>query len=83
MIEDNFAQDNTSISKQANSFNKLLFKYYIAIVRNRERGGEDVNQRHSNNRTLLMFAAAKNKIALLRLLLKHPSIEVMVSLHFT
>ena len=49
---------------------------YIAIVRNRERKGEDVNQRHSNNRTLLMFADAKNKIALLRLLLKHPSIEV-------
>ena len=49
---------------------------YIAIVRNRERKGEDVNQRHSNNRTLLMFAAAKNEIPLLRVLLKHPSIEV-------
>ena len=49
---------------------------YIAIVRNRERGGEDVNQRHSNNRTLLMFAAAKNKIPLLRLMLEQPSVEV-------
>ena len=48
----------------------------VAIVRNRERGGEDVNQRHSNNRTLLMFAAAKNKIPLLRLMLEQPLIEL-------
>ena len=46
------------------------------LVRAALERGEDVNQRGPNNWSLLMFAAAKNKIPLLRLMLEQPLIEL-------
>ena len=49
----------------------------LALVRAAlERGDVDVNKRSLHNMTLLMWAAADNKISLLKLLLQQPSIEV-------
>ena len=46
------------------------------LVRAALERGEDVNQRGPNNWSLLMFAAAENKIPLLRLMLEQPLIEL-------
>ena len=51
-------------------------EFSLDLVRAALERGEDVNQRGPNNWSLLMFAVAKNKILLLRLMLEQPLIEV-------
>ena len=51
-------------------------EFSLDLVRAALERGEDVNQRGPNNWSLLIFAAAKNKIPLLRLMLEQPLIEL-------
>ena len=49
----------------------------LALVRAAlDKGGVDVNKRSLHNLTLLMWAAADNKIPLMKLLLEQPSVDV-------
>ena len=60
------------------SFRKLCSgeEFSPELVRAALERGEDVNQRGPNNSSLFMFAATRNKIPLLRLMLEQPSVKV-------